>query len=69
MHYLYRYVCILNVFFYICTWTIVYNKEFIIIIYYIILLKIVLFGIIEVKRLKNVVFHYIHSNQILVNLK
>ena len=32
MHYLYRYVCILNVFFYICIWTIVCNKEFIIII-------------------------------------
>ena len=31
--------------------------------------KPVLFGIIEVKRPKNVVFHYIHSNQILVNLK
>ena len=30
MHYLYRYVCILNVFFYICIWTIVCNKEFII---------------------------------------
>ena len=28
MHYLYRYVCILNVF-YICIWTIVCNKEFI----------------------------------------
>ena len=32
MHYLYRYVCILNVFFYMCIWTIVCNKEFIIII-------------------------------------
>ena len=31
--------------------------------------KPVLFGIIEVKRPKNVVFHYIHLNQILVNLK
>ena len=31
MHYLYRYVCILDVFFYICIWTIVCNKEFIII--------------------------------------
>ena len=30
MHYLYRYVCILNVFFYMCIWTIVCNKEFII---------------------------------------
>ena len=29
MHYLYRYVCILNVFFYMCIWTIVCNKEFI----------------------------------------
>ena len=29
MHYLYRYVCILNVF-YMCIWTIVCNKEFII---------------------------------------
>ena len=28
MHYLYRYICILNVF-YICIWTIVCNKEFI----------------------------------------
>ena len=27
MHYLYRYICILNVF-YICIWTIVFNKEF-----------------------------------------
>ena len=27
MHYLYRYVCILNVFFYMCIWTIVCNKE------------------------------------------
>ena len=34
MHYLYRYVCILNVFFYMCIWTIVCNKEFIIIIIY-----------------------------------
>ena len=32
MHYLYRYVCILNVFLYICIWTIVCNKEFITII-------------------------------------
>ena len=32
MHYLYRYVCILNGFFYMCIWTIVCNKEFIIII-------------------------------------
>ena len=32
MHYLYRYVCILNVFFYICIWTIVCNKKFIIIL-------------------------------------
>ena len=40
MHYLYRYVCILNVFFYMCIWTIVCNKEFIIIILlYIITLK------------------------------
>ena len=31
--------------------------------------KPVLFGIIEVKRPKNVFFHYIHSNQILVDLK
>ena len=31
--------------------------------------KPVLFGVIQVKRLKNVVFHYIHSNQILINLK
>ena len=30
MHYLYRYVCILNVFFYMCIWTIVCNKELII---------------------------------------
>ena len=30
MHYLYRYVCILN-FFYICIWTIVCNKDIIII--------------------------------------
>ena len=28
MHYLYRYICILNVF-YKCIWTIVCNKEFI----------------------------------------
>ena len=33
MHYLYRYVCILNVFFYMCIWTIVCNKEFILFIY------------------------------------
>ena len=32
MHYLFRYVCILNVFFYTCIWTILSNKEFIIII-------------------------------------
>ena len=29
MHYLYRYVCILNVFFYICIWAMFSNKEFI----------------------------------------
>ena len=34
MHYLYRYVCILNVFFYMCIWTIVCNKEFIYYLYY-----------------------------------
>ena len=33
MHYLYRYVCILNVFFYMCIWTIVCNKEFILLLY------------------------------------
>ena len=31
--------------------------------------KPVLFGVIQVKRPKNVVFHYIHSSQILINLK
>ena len=36
MHYLYRYVCILNVFFHICIWTNVCNKEF---IYFIILVN------------------------------
>ena len=38
MHYLYRYGCILNVFFYICIWIIVCDKEFIIII--IIIIKV-----------------------------
>ena len=31
--------------------------------------KPVFFGVIQVKRLKNLFFHYIHSNQILINLK
>ena len=31
--------------------------------------KPVLFGVIQVKSPKNVFFHYIHSNQILKNLK
>ena len=31
--------------------------------------KPVLFGVIQVKRPKNVVFHHIHSSQILINLK